>query len=172
MPICLKCNERFPHTVKVDGIIHHISNRKYCLECSPFKMHNTKKIHIVRNLEDGSKFCNKCKTTKPFSEFYRRRQGDDLSPYCKPCTNDQARSRQLEQKRKAVEYKGNKCKICGYSKYIGSLEFHHIDPSKKKFTIAHVKSTTFKKIIPELDKCVLLCRNCHSEVHSGITSLP
>lgn len=118
-----------------------------------------------------TKLCRRCNTIKSSSEFYRRRKGEDLSPYCKPCTSDQTTSRQREQKRKAVKYKGGKCILCGYNKCVGSLEFHHLDPTTKDFTISHVASTSFEKIIPELDKCVLLCRNCHTEVHTGVSSL-
>jgi len=64
-----------------------------------------------------------------------------------------------------VIYKGRKCQNCGYNKYFENLEFHHVDPSKKEFTIAQKcnhKWTTIKK---ELDKCICLCSTCHRELH-------
>tara|TARA_Y100000022_G_scaffold124448_2_gene107779 strand:+ start:6311 stop:6541 length:231 start_codon:yes stop_codon:yes gene_type:complete len=68
---------------------------------------------------------------------------------------------------KCVEYKGGSCSKCGYDNYIGALEFHHLDPTQKDFTIAKVKLTTFgEKVEKELDKCVLLCSNCHREQHA------
>ena len=74
-------------------------------------------------------------------------------------------------KQKAIDYKGGKCKICGYNRCNEALSFHHVDPTKKDFTIAYMKSWGFKKIQAELDKCVLLCNRCHTEVHHGLITL-
>jgi len=116
-----------------------------------------------------SKHCKRCNTVKTSDEFYRRRKGTDLSPYCKVCTSEQTLQRQRLFKQKCVEYKGGKCEICGYDKCISALEFHHKDPTKKDFTLAKAKLTTFnEKIQEELDKCALLCANCHRETHSGL----
>jgi hypothetical protein len=71
-----------------------------------------------------------------------------------------------KSKLKAIEYKGGKCQKCGYNKCPNALVFHHLDPSKKDFGISSGgKIKNFEKIKAELDKCVLLCQNCHSEVH-------
>jgi len=73
----------------------------------------------------------------------------------------------------AREYKGGKCMICGYTKYPGSLDFHHLDPKQKEFGIS-VRGLTrsWEKIRKEIDKCILVCANCHREIHAGITQLP
>lgn len=72
----------------------------------------------------------------------------------------------------AVEYKGGSCKICGYKKSIRALSFHHLDPKKKDFGLAHKGITrSWEKTKKELDKCILLCMNCHMEIHDGITQL-
>lgn len=73
-------------------------------------------------------------------------------------------------KKRLVEYKGGKCIKCGYDKYIGNLTFHHLDPSKKEFQISG-KSIAFEKLKSEADKCVLLCHNCHGEIHAGLITL-
>ena len=77
------------------------------------------------------------------------------------------RSREIKQK--AVNYKGGKCAICGYDRYLGALEFHHTDPKEKDFTLGRRgvsrKTTWEKEVRPELDKCILLCANCHRETH-------
>lgn len=70
-------------------------------------------------------------------------------------------------KQKAVKYKGGKCFICGYDRCNQAMDFHHLDSSKKEFVISG-GTRSFENIKAELDKCVLLCRNCHSEVHAGI----
>ena len=73
----------------------------------------------------------------------------------------------------AVEYKGGKCQICGYMKCVGALELHHINPAEKSFGIGDKGYTrSWDTVRNEIDKCILLCANCHREVESGITQLP
>ena len=80
--------------------------------------------------------------------------------------------RRVEVKAKAVEYKGGKCQNCGYSKYIGALEFHHIDPKSKRFSLSSNGFTRkWSDVILEIDKCILLCANCHREEHQKIRLL-
>lgn len=68
-------------------------------------------------------------------------------------------------KLKLIEYKGSKCSICGYNKPIPSVyDFHHTDPVKKDFAISG-KSFSYERLKKEVDKCILVCRNCHSEIH-------
>lgn len=69
---------------------------------------------------------------------------------------------------KAVEYKGGKCIRCGYNKCVNALAFHHIDPKTKEIRISSGNTIAYEKLIKELDKCVLLCLNCHAEVHAEI----
>ena len=69
--------------------------------------------------------------------------------------------------------RGNKCAVCGYDKCQRALNFHHIDPSKKEFDLASRGLTrSWKKIEEEIKKCVLVCANCHAEIHDGITQVP
>lgn len=69
-----------------------------------------------------------------------------------------------------VEYKGGKCEICGYNKSVNALQFHHKNPNDKDFTVSG-KSLSFEKLKKEVDKCVLVCANCHAEIHEGLTQL-
>lgn len=68
-------------------------------------------------------------------------------------------------KEKLVEYKGGKCEVCGYSKCIEALEFHHLDPAEKEFGVSSYTSLSFEKAKKEVDKCILVCANCHREIH-------
>ena len=80
--------------------------------------------------------------------------------------------RRKKVKTLALEYKGGSCQICHYSKCVDALEFHHIDSSLKKFGIGSKGYTrSWDSVRNELDKCVLLCANCHREIESGITQL-
>jgi len=73
----------------------------------------------------------------------------------------------------AREYKGDKCAICGYDRCQRALGFHHIDPKKKDFGLsARGLTRSWEKIKKEIDKCILICANCHMEVHDKITQLP
>jgi 5-methylcytosine-specific restriction endonuclease McrA len=67
----------------------------------------------------------------------------------------------------AVEYKGGRCEICGYHHCIEALEFHHANSSNKDFSISEKGYTrSWAKVKEELDKCMLLCANCHREIHA------
>ena len=69
---------------------------------------------------------------------------------------------------------GGKCCICGYDKCTRALHFHHLNEDEKEFGISASNSVTMSldKQLTELRKCVLLCGNCHMEVHEGITKIP
>lgn len=74
---------------------------------------------------------------------------------------------------KLLAYKGNKCQCCGYNKYAGALEFHHINPNEKDFGISTKGYTrSWENNKKELDKCVLVCSNCHREIHGGVIPCP
>ena len=67
---------------------------------------------------------------------------------------------------KAIQHLGGKCSRCGYSKYKEVLEFHHKNPSEKDFGISvkgHCRS--WERVKTEIEKCDLLCANCHREIH-------
>lgn len=130
-----------------------------------------KKFKITTEKSD-TKCCPKCKATKLLTEFYNRRGKEGSSCYCKLCCVGQTTIRHRNFKQKAVDYKGGQCIECGYNKYIGALDFHHLDPTKKDFNLGGFKSKILSDVIKkELDKCVLLCANCHREVHGNIKKL-
>ena len=98
-----------------------------------------------------------------------KRKYADRAEYIKQAVTK--RRRKLKQL--LAEYKGGKCMICGYKRSIWVLELHHIDASTKEFGLS-VRGLTrsWEKLKQEADKCILLCANCHREVHAGITQLP
>lgn len=74
-----------------------------------------------------------------------------------------------KQNREDILYiHGNKCNICGYNKYNGALEFHHLDKNEKDFDVSSRNISSFERGLEESKKCILLCSNCHKEVHAGI----
>jgi len=71
------------------------------------------------------------------------------------------RNKKLKEKR--VKEKGGKCQICGYDKSIAALEFHHVNSTEKENVISRL---TLRKAKEELKKCILICSNCHREIHN------
>jgi hypothetical protein len=161
MPICKHCNKRFPNRIVISGVRRNIHNRRYCLQCSPWHKHNTGKIGRI--LKGQSTKCTVC------GSDYIYKKTDGSLP--KTCTSCNSRIAKQKKKQKCVEYKGSKCILCGYSKCIKALEFHHLDPKKKDFTISNRLGLKWEKLKKELDKCVILCCLCHVEVHEGIKTV-
>ena len=71
-------------------------------------------------------------------------------------------------KKQAIKLLGGKCSICGYNKCIDALEFHHKDPSNKDFKIGSGNTMSWKTYKYEALKCILVCSNCHKEIHSKL----
>lgn len=107
------------------------------------------------------KTCTVCHNSYDESYFYKN--GNRLHSECKYCWNERTKQTQLRIKKEMIAYKGGCCSVCGYDKHYSALEFHHLDPSQKEIAIA--KATSFKAIKSELDKCILVCANCHREIH-------
>lgn len=70
-------------------------------------------------------------------------------------------------KREMVAWKGGKCEICGYDKNYACLDFHHSDPIAKEWTPSKLmRKTETDTIKKELGSCMLLCKNCHNDLHN------
>ncbi len=81
--------------------------------------------------------------------------------------------RRKRVRQQAIEHLGGRCQICGYDRCIGALDVHHRDPTKKNFGISEDGNTrSWERVKSELSQCILICANCHREVHAGITQLP
>lgn len=77
-------------------------------------------------------------------------------------------------KRRLIRAFGHKCGICGYNKCDEVMEFHHLDPSKKETHWGQIRGSiqSWDKIVIEMRKCVMVCSNCHKEVHAGAATVP
>lgn len=79
------------------------------------------------------------------------------------------RTRHKKIRQMAIDYKGGRCQICGYNRCIEALEFHHINSSGKDFGISEKGYTRgWIKVKEELEKCILVCANCHRELHAKV----
>jgi len=92
---------------------------------------------------------------------------------CMRCRQEAVSRRRRKVKGILVREAGGTCAICGYSRYIGALHFHHLDPALKRFSVsADGVARSLARARVEADKCVLLCSNCHAEVEAGVAKLP
>jgi 5-methylcytosine-specific restriction endonuclease McrA len=83
------------------------------------------------------------------------------------------KARRKKVRQMAIEYKGGRCQLCGYNRCIEALEFHHNNSSSKDFSISEKGYTrSWVKVKEELDKCMLLCANCHREIHASRAAFP
>jgi predicted HNH restriction endonuclease len=86
---------------------------------------------------------------------------------------DAVSKRRKSVRLKAINHKGGKCELCGYHRCKDALEFHHLEESSKRFGVSSKGYTrSWEKVKQELDKCILVCANCHRELHAGIAAFP
>lgn len=110
--------------------------------------------------EDNTK--KKCATC---DNIFLKTEFSAKNKHCKWCIRIKNRESARDTKKKCVQYKGGKCEDCGYDKYVGALEFHHLDSSKKDFAISRSGKYFGDYHRKELDKCAMLCANCHRFRH-------
>lgn len=67
---------------------------------------------------------------------------------------------------------GNKCAICGYNKTPRALQFHHINEEEKSFGLSDGNTRSWEDSVAESKKCILVCGNCHAEIHDGLITIP
>ena len=136
--------------------------------CSPTCRQSSKPLATKQEL----KTCIMCRELFPRTkDFFYVENSGKVGSYCRPCSAKERTIRIQKTKQKCVDYKGGCCQACGFSKHNSALEFHHLDPSQKDFGIGSKTSKPFESLKAELDKCALLCSNCHRMVHAGALSL-
>jgi transposase len=90
---------------------------------------------------------------------------------CKRCRVERVSRRRRKVKSLLVAEAGGRCAICGYDRYLGALEFHHLDPAEKRLALSYNAALAIETLRSEAAKCVLLCSNCHAEVEAGVSML-
>lgn len=113
------------------------------------------------------KKCSKCNIEKPKTEFHKNgfdQLGNQrFRGYCKQCAN-KLESLRYQKKKDYINSKKTKCLKCGDDRFY-LLDFHHKERENKDFTICQYKKGNLKLIQLEIDKCIVLCANCHREFH-------
>lgn len=143
----------------------------------------------VEGEPDGYKLCPRCKSLKVYGDFHKDKASrHGVACYCKECANtsstkhhharmkdvqyrdsrnEAARLFGQERKSLAVKYKQSKCLDCGGSYPDCVYDFHHLDPSTKDYNPSTSMKLSLEVMYAELDKCVMLCSNCHRIRHFG-----
>jgi hypothetical protein len=132
------------------------------------------------------KICNKCKQKKELIEFNKNKYvKDGYQSWCKICVKEKSKEHYLNNienilKKVKVRNKENTfkaqqtidsfkegkcCQKCGYNEYKCVLDFHHKDPKQKNFNISTGGRKNIERIKKEIEKCVILCSNCHRSFH-------
>ena len=99
--------------------------------------------------------------------------------YCYDCSGESSRSKNETRKHQktilrrsmklqAIKLLGGKCSICGYNKCVDALEFHHTNPEIKEFKLGSGNTMSWKEYKNEALKCILVCSNCHKEIHNKL----
>ena len=165
--------------------------RTRCYECHNLDIIARQRLAKLALLEAAGGACELCGRTEEFIlGFYPKEEGRrthevrishqhySLEPnekvlaeiercdlLCRNCAAEQCTKGNNPLKNEAVYYAGGCCTLCGYDTCVGALEFHHMDPTGKNFEIANRKAKNLIEIMDELDKCVLVCSNCHCLQH-------
>ena len=87
---------------------------------------------------------------------------------CLKCYNEYKITRKYAHKDRAIEYLGGKCSNCDGVFPRVVYDFHHLDPTQKEFKVNQIVQRHWKGLKIELDKCTLLCANCHRIEHSAL----
>jgi hypothetical protein len=91
---------------------------------------------------------------------------------CEQCRKVRVADRRRKIKAMLVEEAGGCCALCGYDRYPGALQFHHLDPATKAFSLGmRGIARSLERCREEARKCVLLCANCHAEVEGGVATV-
>lgn len=148
--LCKKCNKKIPWTIKIEGKTRHLGNRKYCLKCSPFGQHNTKKDIDTISFNFH----------KPYIEWTQEQKDYHAALNHK---------KRLLRKKELIKLHGGKCNKCNYDKCLRALTFHHREPKEKEFDLNQrsIQTKNWDIVVKESNKCDLLCSNCHMEIEES-----
>lgn len=134
------------------------------------------------------KKCTICEKTKPFEDFYKcSRRTDGYASQCKVCadlaTKDSRAKRPQHYNKLRGEYKRKRylqfadwkreqgCTFCDENEPV-CLDLHHLNPDEKDFEIGTASGYSWNRIFEEVEKCIVVCKNCHAKLHAGIIKAP
>jgi predicted Zn-ribbon and HTH transcriptional regulator len=148
---CRKCENVIPNSITINGQRKILSNRKFCLKCSPWGMNN-------RKVDDPA---------RPTQTKYR-----DWSPEKRKLHCQRVLAKARKRRNQLLELRGGSCELCNYSRCNRALTFHHRCPEEKSFglNVEQMMKHPWEELLTEIAKCQLVCFNCHMEIEDAIRS--
>lgn len=156
---------------------------RYHLKKSGKRLRNNSDARTVKfcksKIKKGFAWCNSCEKQKSFINFSKNKNSNNgYESSCKDCKSEYSKKyfpkrnkKRLLLKAVFVKYKGNKCHRCKINDIpLSAFQFHHLNPDKKDFQVS-LKMKDDKRTRKEIDKCILVCANCHHIIHFGDTKL-
>lgn len=135
----------------------------------------------MKPLIDGVKICRVCKIEKPYKDYHLHKHCvGGVTGTCRLCVQeykrawyaenrkrrqDKANNVNRSRKRMIVDHFGDKCHDCGNTYHQCVYEFHHLDPTQKDVNPSRALSWKEEKMWTEINKCIMLCSNCHKIRH-------
>ena len=159
MPVCKKCNTKFPNKIQIEGKWKYLKGRSFCLECSTWGKDS---------LPDGKRLSSKNKTAGICITCGKEKMLHGRNLECPACRTKKQRN---QNKQNILLELNLSCFVCGYNKSIYGIDFHHLDPNEKENEICSMWHMSKEKILKEIKKCVILCTCCHRELHAGVFEL-
>lgn len=145
-----KCGTSIPRSIKIDGIRKTLSNRTQCLVCLPF---GQSRYRPKTTEEKRTLYAQKAR------QWYKRAK--ERLGKCP------IQAMRLARRVKIINLLGGKCQFCGYKTLLTNLAFHHLADKEGKLSSREFQFS-LKKLLSELQKCVLCCHNCHGEIHAQL----
>jgi len=146
---------------KAEFINIHKGSRYVCYNCRP-----AKDLPII-DLINETKQCTKCKIWHSFKNYCAL--PGRYQSYCNTCQASYKSKAKPQIKSQYVTYKGGVCERCKQTYPDICYDFHHRDPSQKEFTISSHRACVFTDTVrKELDKCMMVCSNCHRLIHDEL----
>lgn len=153
---CVACKRELPIDCFYKRKDSKDGYRNECKDCDKLNSSKYYKLHQQQILDNVSKYTEQNKEKiKKYQNEYRKNNSEKLK--------DSVRKRNVDKRRKIDSYK-TPCAKCGENRFY-LIDFHHINPSTKYFTIGDSYRCSDEKIKKEIAKCVCLCANCHREFH-------
>jgi hypothetical protein len=170
MPVCGVCGQSFANWLTIGGRTRKLSNRKYCLGCSPYGQHNTRVLERAAREPSQPKRCPRCGEEKPITDFYLLPGGTRSHSWCKPCNNEHRKARFRQDRLDALLHYANgdvRCACCGERRleFLGLDHINNNDGAEHRRALGVYGGRAFyswlRSTAYTYDALVVACHNCN-----------
>jgi len=149
---CKICGEEIPSSIIIDGIRRSMRNRINCVNCTPFG-----KSRYITKTEEGRLKRIAAKTRR----YYHNKKLQN--------GKDPIKIRRQKYKTTIIGFISSGCQICSYNRCFRNIVFHHLRDKQFSLDERHFQYA-LQTILDEIRKCIIVCHNCHGEIHDGLIS--